>query len=104
MNPINLTRATLEDIAAWMLALVDDSDDHLAIVEVPRASEDTIDVMEAMFRAGYEIAKARRPDLAVNIVPPNEDYPDAAVLVAVHEHRWVGGHCANGCPDTRQVA
>jgi hypothetical protein len=104
MNTINLTTATLNDVADWMLDLVDNSENRLAIVEVPYGTEDELDVKEEIFRESYDIAKARRPNLAVKIVPPGEDFPDAAVIVAIHEHKWVGGSCLNGCPDRRAVA
>jgi len=28
---------------------------------------------------------------------------DTALVVVLHEHKWVGGRCVHGCPDTRPV-
>jgi hypothetical protein len=68
----------------------------------PRSSqEQDIDAEEAVFIREHNRAKAERPNPSVALKPDDEKHPDAALLVAVHEHRWVGGHCVHGCPDTR---
>lgn len=94
-------------LAAWMLNLVDKSPDRLAILEVPHAAvrtDDEIHDIEAVFIREYDRAKADRPNLAVKLTPGDADHPNAAMLVAVHEHQWVGGRCVNGCPDTPQTS
>jgi hypothetical protein len=95
------------ELAAMMLRLVDRSPDRLAILEVPHElvrTDAEADANEAIVRREFDRAKAERPGLVVAIKPGNEDFPNAALLVAVHEHEWVGGRCANGCPDTREAA
>jgi hypothetical protein len=94
-------------LAAWMLRLVDESPDRLAIIEVPHSAvrtDDDIAALEAVFIREHDRAKADRPDLSVNLAPGDARHPRAAMLVAVHEHRWVGGRCVNGCRDTREAA
>ncbi len=88
--------------AAWMLSLIDASPDRLAWIAVPRAdSDEQLDAIEAKMIAAYEIAKAQRPDLAVRLVPKVLDVGGAHGMVALHEHKWVGGSCINGCGETR---
>jgi hypothetical protein len=92
--------------AAWMLRLVDESPDKLAIIKMPpHRDDDDLDHLEALFISAYDIAKAERPNLSVKLlhaVDLNNGMPRDRVAVAVHEHQWVGGQCVNGCPDTRK--
>jgi hypothetical protein len=95
-----------EQCAAWMLRIVDESPDKLAILTIPpHRDEDDLDQLEEMFRNAYDIAKAERPDLSVKIlyaVDLHNGQERDRVVVAVHEHKWVAGQCVNGCPDTRK--
>ena len=94
--------------ADWMLELIDESPDKLAMIGmrrsdvVPRVDE----VEDALIRA-YDLAKAERPDLGVQLLPVlfrGSDVKDGSdVLVVLHEHKWVGGQCVNGCRDRREV-
>jgi len=92
------------ELAAMMLAPVDRSPDRLAILEVPpdlvRTNAEA-DANEAIVRREFNRAKQERPGLVVLIESGGEDFPNAALIVAVHEHKWVGGRCVNGWPDTR---
>ena len=94
-------------LAAWLLDLVDESPDRLAIVSMPpHGDEAELDEIEARFIAAYDIAKYARPNLSVKLlhgVDLHHGQPRDRIIVAVHEHRWVGGHCANGCRDTRNA-
>jgi hypothetical protein len=45
----------------------------------------------------FDRAKRERPGLVANLAPATLDSPEAALLVAVREHEWVGGHCIRGC-------
>ena len=93
-------------LAAFMLRLVDESPDRLVIIEVPHwavRTDDDVENVEAMFIREYDRAKADRPNLSVRLAPGDADHPRAAMLVAVHEHRWVGGSCVNGCAETRET-
>ncbi len=96
------------DLAAWMLQLIDQTPDRLAFVTIPRPidSDDELDEIEAHILAAYAIAKAERPNLGVKVVPPIAELPgsgDTAAVFILHEHRWAGGMCVNGCPDKREV-
>jgi hypothetical protein len=92
--------------AEWMIDLIDESPDKLAIVKMPaHQNDDELDQLEAMFIAAYDIAKAERPNLSVKILHAVEairGQPRDRIAVAVHEHCWVAGLCVNGCPDTRK--
>src|SRR4051812_1753068 len=79
------------EFAAWMLSLLDEGPNRLAILEVPKSLPPGVDLddFEAAFIRAYERAKADRPDLAVKLIPATADYPDAEGLVVLHEHRWV---------------
>jgi hypothetical protein len=94
------------DIAAWMLELVDESPDRLAIVTIPpHRDDDDLDAMESRFISAYDIAKAERPNLSVKLLHAldlHNGQPRDRIAVAVHEHKWVAGQCVNGCPDTRK--
>ena len=94
------------DIAAWMLELVDESPDQLAIVTIPpHRDDDDLEAMEARFISAHDIAKAQRPNLSVKLLHALDTHngmPRDRIAVAVHEHKWVGGQCVNGCPDTRK--
>ena len=94
-----------EHAAEWLLNIVDESPDNLAIITIPpHDNDDDLDYLEGRFIAAYDIAKSRRPNLSVKLlhaIDTRNGQPRDRILVAVHEHRWVGGHCANGCPDTR---
>jgi len=96
------------DLAAWMLELIDQSPDRLAFITIPRPidTDDELDAIEERTLAAYDLAKAERPDLAVKVIPPIPELPgsgDTALVVVLHEHRWVGGRCVNGCRDTGPV-
>src|SRR4051812_2294605 len=104
MSTANWRAMTLDEIADWILGLVDESPNRLAMIDVPWGTEDELDTMETVLRESYDIAKERRPDLSIKIGPPKDDDLSTAVRVAVHEHAWVGGYCANGCPDKRPFA
>ena len=93
--------------ADWMLSVVDSSPDKLGIFPMPvgsKSSDDEIDAVEEDVRRAYDIAKARRRDLSVKLLHALDERngaPRSCVLVVIHEHKWVGGHCVNGCLDTR---
>jgi len=96
------------DLATWMLGLIDESPDRLALITIPRPidTDDELDAIEERMLAAYDLAKAERPALAVKVVPPMAELPgsgDTALVVVLHEHKWVGGRCVHGCPDTRPV-
>ena len=96
-----------DQIAGWMLELVDESPDKLAIVTIPpHSDEDDLDALEARFISAYNIAKAQRPNLSVKLLHALETHngmPRDRIAVAVHEHQWIGGKCVRGCPDTRKA-
>ena len=94
--------------ADWMLELIDEGPDRLAVIEITRpASMRQLEHMEETFLRAYDIAKAERPDLSVKIMPvvhrASVGPRRADALVVLHEHRWVGGECVNGCRDKRPV-
>ena len=95
------------ELAAWMLRLVDSSPNRLAVIEIPHAALRTnrqIDEAEQLVAREFDRAKQARPDLAIKVRAPTPDYPNAALLVDVHEHQWVGGHCIHGCTDRRPTS
>ena len=74
-----------------MLKLVDQSPDRLAILAVPHevVRTDEIDDVERIVIREYDRAKGDRPDLGVKPAPgPTAEYPNAAILIAIHEHQW----------------
>jgi hypothetical protein len=92
--------------ARWMLELVDAGDHRFATIEIPRSiSDDELDEVEAAFIRAYDLAKDRRPNLCVKIEGTSlrliQHHPNAQLIMILHEHQWVGGHCVNGCSDTR---
>jgi len=96
------------DLAAWMLDLVDKSPDRLAFITIPRPidTDDELDAIEQRMLAAYDLAKAERPDLGIKVVSPMPELPgsgDTALVVVLHEHRWVGGQCIHGCGEHRPV-
>ena len=94
------------ELAAWMLRLVDASPDRLAILEIPHEALPTREATaeaERVVSREFDRAKQDSPDLAVEVRHATEEYPGAALLVAVHEHGWVGGRCIHGCPDQGDV-
>jgi hypothetical protein len=91
------------ELAAWMLELIDESPDKLAILEVPIAWADDLNGVEAVFIREFDRAKLERPDLGVKLTAGGAERPDVALLIAVHEHQWVGGMCVHGCRDERTV-
>jgi len=95
------------ELAERFLTLVDASPDRLAIIKIP--DDGDIDAIEDKFRRAYDLAKRERPDLAVKLLPPLElaghrVSTGTALLAVIHEHRWVGGTCVNGCRDTKPAA
>jgi hypothetical protein len=96
-----------DSFAAWMLDLIDESPDRLGLIRVPDVPDDQLDDIEDAVRRAYDIAKAQRPNLAIKVLPGAMMSPagrgPTRVLVAVHEHSWVAGACANGCPERREV-
>ncbi len=98
-----------EAFAAWMLKLIDEGPDRLALIEIKHpGTVQEIDRIEDDLIRAYDIAKAERPNLAVKIVPAvhraSVGPRGAEALIILHEHAWVGGECVNGCRDRREVA
>ena len=96
------------DLAAWMLELVDQSPDRLAFITIPRPidTDDELDAIEERMRLAYDLLKAEHPDLGVKFLEPIPELPgsgDTALVVVLHEHRWIGGRCVNGCSEQRPV-
>jgi hypothetical protein len=94
-------------LAAWMLQLVDRSPDRLGVILIPHHGVRTdaeIDELERVVSREFDRAKLERTDLAIGFRNGMPEHPDAAMLIVVHQHRWVGGHCVNGCGDTRVPA
>lgn len=91
--------------AAWMLEMVDGSPDRLAIVEVPPTdSDDELDQFEDATRRAFDLAKAQRPFLTASTISgANVATGARRILLALHEHEWVGGECVNGCRERRVV-
>jgi hypothetical protein len=95
-----------EAFAEWMLSVIDKSPDRLALFPMPhRDTDEGLDELEDVVRAAYDLAKAKRPNLAVKIlhgVDLGNGVRNSEIVVVIHEHQWVAGHCVNGCPDTRK--
>ena len=96
-----------EQAAAWLLNIIDESPDKLAMIQMPpHDDDDDLGYIEARFIAAYDHAKAARPNLCVKLlrsVDLHNGSPRDRIIAAVHEHHWVGGECINGCPDSRAV-
>jgi hypothetical protein len=86
-----------------MIYHLDQSRDRHVVFELPRCDPEFPAFMDA-FVAAFECAKGRRPDLAMQAQPLIEDFPQTRVLIAVHEHAFVGGVCVRACGETRAVA
>jgi hypothetical protein len=93
-------------LAAFLVRLMDRSPNRLAILEIPPAAvlNDQVDEVEEVVRREYGRAKLDRPDLGLSLAPATADYPDTALLVAVHEHHWIGGRCVHGCSKQRDAS
>jgi len=108
VHHFNLDDYDPAECAAWMLRLIDDSPDKLAIIRMPpHRDDDDLQQIEDMFIAAYDIAKAARPALSIKIRSARDLHngqPCDRIIVAIHEHQWVGGHCVYGCGDTRATA
>jgi uridine phosphorylase len=90
-----------------MLRLADADPRHTAVIGIPEraaATNEMLDEWERVTIREYQRAKAERPNLGVKIVPATEGTPGVAIVVLIHEHRWVGGRCVNGCTDTRDTS
>lgn len=91
------------DLAGWMLSLVDEAPDRLAFIQVPRTTDEKLDVLEDKTRRAFDLARRDRPDLRVKLLPPllellgGHSPDDIALVVVLHEHLWVGGVCVRGC-------
>lgn len=89
------------DAARWMLGLLDTSPDRLAFITVPDPGDDAkLDDLDARLVRIYDLAKQERPDLGVKMLPAafnGEHAPETALVIALHEHKWVGGECVRGC-------
>lgn len=92
-------------LADWMMGLLDTSPDRLTIIEVPPVRSDhDLDELEETTRRAFNIAKEERPNLTVKTIPgTNVMTGERRILLALHEHRWVGGECVNGCRETRET-
>ncbi len=94
-----------QDFAKWMLKMVDESPDRLAMIEVPPTeSDDELDALEDATRRAFDLAKLDRPNLVIRTIPGrNVVTGERRILLELHEHRWVGGGCVNGCGEERPV-
>jgi len=92
---------TAEVLRDFMLELLDQSPDRLAVVAISLG--DDIDELDAIVIAGFDLAKAERPDLGVKVAPGLDPEGDEALLMAVHQHSWIGGECLHGCGEQRPV-
>jgi len=90
-----------ETLRDFMFEMIDQSPDRLAVVAIPAG--DDPDELEALAIAGFDLAKAERPDLGVKLAPGLDPTGSEALLMQVHEHRWVGGQCLHGCGEDRPV-
>lgn len=94
--------------ADWMLGLLDEQENHTLLIAMPVADDDDhVDRLEDEFCRVYDLARSTGRQLGVKAlhgVDDNGRTPGASrVIVVLHEHRWVGGQCVNGCTDTRPV-
>jgi hypothetical protein len=96
-----------ESLKDWILMIVDESPDRLAIIKMPVVTtDDELDELEEEVRRAYDLAKDERPNLSVKLLHgvdtggPHDG--ESRVIVVIHEHKWVAGQCVNGCPDTRK--
>jgi hypothetical protein len=103
-HSFNLDDPDPDHAAEWLLNIVDESPDRLAIITIPpHRDDDDLDYLEGRFIAAYDIAKNRRPNLSVKALHAMDGSNRSRIVVAVHEHEWVGGQCVRGCPDIRDV-
>lgn len=96
-----------DDRAAWLLRLLDASADRLALISVAEPATDAeLDALEDDLIRGYDLAKSQRPSLAVQLIPSfaaGDRAVERGLVIVLHEHKWVGGMCVNGCRDEREV-
>jgi hypothetical protein len=110
-QPIHTYEGDLDDehaLKEWIFALIDESPDRLAIVGIPDPGDDReVDRIDDLLANMWEVAKAERPDLGFKmlsaVLHATSGPPTRGAALVVHEHCWVGGHCTNGCRDTRSV-
>ncbi len=92
--------------ADWMLEMIERDPNRVAMIGVRRSRVlPRVDEMEDGLRRAFNLAKAKRPDLGIKILPAifrgSNAKQGADVLVVLHEHRFVGGRCVHGCANTR---
>ena len=110
-RPFHAFPADMDDQARadWMLALLDEHADrrHTVLIANPVAENgDVLDSLEDDFRRAYDLARESGRTLGVKFlhgVDTGRRTPGASrVVVMLHEHKWIGGQCVNGCPDIRR--
>ena len=92
--------------AAWMLGLLEHDSNRTALIAMPFAETDEeLDAVEGDFIRAYNLARKGRSLGAkvIHGVDAGTDSERHRVGVLLHEHNWIGGHCLNGCTDTREV-
>lgn len=87
------------ELAAWMLELVDESPNRLAIIELPETDPgDDLDALEDATLRAFEVAKEGRPELtAKTAMGVHASTGERRLLLFLHEHEWVGAQCIRGC-------
>jgi len=93
--------------AAWLIDVVDsDPRRHTAPIIMPFADTDeALDALEDEFVRAFEIARAGGRRFGVKLLHAQDvgRGEESRIVAVVHEHRFVGGVCVNGCSDVEPV-
>lgn len=89
-----------DERAAWLIERVDEDRRHVAPILMPYAdSDEALDAIEDEFRRAFDLVRASGRRLGVKLLAAQDaDSAESRIVAVVHEHRFVGGVCVNGCP------
>jgi len=107
-TPANYWPTDLDDHerAAWLIERVDEDHRHTAPILMPYAGTDeALDALEDEFGRAFEIARASGRRLGVKLLHAQDvgRGEESRIVAIIHEHRFVGGVCVNGCGEHRPV-
>jgi hypothetical protein len=94
------------ELAATMLRVIDDRPQHVAVLAVPHekvASDEAVDAVERTVIREYS-ARRTSGRTSPSRSPRGQTSTPTPPRSWRCEHRWVGGRCVNGCPDTGEAA
>ena len=94
-----------DERAEWLIARVDEDHRHVAPILMPHADTDeALDAIEDEFVRAYDLARAGGRRFGVKLLHGQHvNSAESRIVAIVHEHKFVGGVCVNGCADREPV-